>query len=205
MVTADVTADHTFDLTGGRLCLDFANTVGWRGSSAPQEHLGSYADLVAWAEQAHVVAPRAARALLKRAAAQPAEAREALATAIRLREALYRVFAAATAGRTPLAADLAVLNAAVTAAFERPHLVASKTGFTLAFGSDTDDLGAPLTPVVRSAVDLLTSPDLVRVRTCAAAACAWLFLDTTRNRGRRWCDMKTCGNREKVRRFRGTA
>ena len=53
-----------------------------------------------------------------------------------------------------------------------------------------------------SAVDLLTSPDVERVRTCAAAACAWLFLDTTKNRARCWCDMKTCGNREKVRRFR---
>jgi predicted RNA-binding Zn ribbon-like protein len=29
-------------------------------------------------------------------------------------------------------------------------------------------------------------------------------MDTTRNRTRRWCDMKACGNRNKVRRFRGT-
>jgi predicted RNA-binding Zn ribbon-like protein len=40
------------------------------------------------------------------------------------------------------------------------------------------------------------------VRLCADASCAWLFLDTTRNRTRRWCDMKECGNRNKVRRFR---
>src|SRR6185503_514632 len=206
MVTDDVTArsaDYEFDLSGGRLCLDFANTIGWRGRDEPNEHLGSYGDFVAWAEQAGAVAPREARALLRRAAAKPADAREALAGAIELREALYRVFAAIAAGRSPRAPDLAILNAAVPAAFERSRLVASKNGFTLDAQRDGADLASPLTPVVRSAIDLLTSPDLDRVRTCAAAACAWLFLDTTKNRARRWCDMKTCGNREKVRRFRG--
>jgi predicted RNA-binding Zn ribbon-like protein len=49
---------------------------------------------------------------------------------------------------------------------------------------------------------LLTSDALARVRLCADTSCAWLFLDTTRNRTRRWCDMKECGNRNKVRRFR---
>jgi predicted RNA-binding Zn ribbon-like protein len=208
MVTAGEvarTADYTFDLSGGRLCLDFANTIGWRGSDAPADHLGSYGDLVAWAEQAGAVAPRQARALLRRAAARPAEARQALAGAIELREALYRVFAAIGAGRSPRPPDLAIVNAAVPAAFERSRLVASKAGFALAAGVSEDDLAAPLTAVVRSAIDLITSPDVERVRTCAAAACAWLFLDTTKNRARRWCDMKTCGNREKVRRFRSTA
>jgi predicted RNA-binding Zn ribbon-like protein len=29
-----------------------------------------------------------------------------------------------------------------------------------------------------------------------------MFLDTSRNRSRHWCDMKDCGNRAKVSRFR---
>ena len=208
MVTADVTArtaDYTFDLTGGRLCLDFANTIGWRGREQPDEHLGSYGDFIAGASQTRAVAPRTSRALLRRAAARPAEARDALARAVELREALYRLFAAAAERRAPRPADLAIVNAAVPAALERSQLVASKEGFALAAGAADDDLGSPLTAVVRSAIDLLTSPDLERVRVCAAEACAWLFLDTTKNRARRWCDMKTCGNREKARRFRGSA
>ena len=32
--------------------------------------------------------------------------------------------------------------------------------------------------------------------------CGWLFLDTSRNQSRRWCSMKSCGNRAKVRRHR---
>jgi predicted RNA-binding Zn ribbon-like protein len=39
------------------------------------------------------------------------------------------------------------------------------------------------------------------VRACGADTCRWLFLDTSRNHTRRWCDMKVCGNRMKARRF----
>jgi predicted RNA-binding Zn ribbon-like protein len=203
MVTSPAarTADYTFDLSGGRLCLDFTNTVGDRGAE-PVEHLGLYGDFVAWAEQAGATTARAARGLRRAAAARPALARQVLADAIRLREAIYRVFAAVASGRAPRPPDLAIVNAAVPAAFEHSRLVPSPGGFTLAADVSADDLAAPLTPVVRSAVDLLTSPEVERVRTCAAATCAWLFLDTTKNRARRWCDMKVCGNREKVRRFR---
>jgi predicted RNA-binding Zn ribbon-like protein len=58
-----------------------------------------------------------------------------------------------------------------------------------------------LWPVVRSAADLLTSERVVRVRECAAEDCAWLFVDTSRGPRRKWCDMSTCGNRAKARRY----
>ena len=54
--------------------------------------------------------------------------------------------------------------------------------------------------VARSAAELLTSRNLTFVRECASYDCGWLFMDTTKNRSRRWCDMRTCGNRAKSRR-----
>ena len=48
--------------------------------------------------------------------------------------------------------------------------------------------------------NLLMSRELEHLRMCAAPDCAWLFLDNTKNQRRRWCDMKTCGNRVKARR-----
>src|SRR5262249_8806781 len=36
---------------GGRVCLDFANTVGWRTSEAPLERLPDYAALLGWSER----------------------------------------------------------------------------------------------------------------------------------------------------------
>ena len=121
------------------------------------------------------------------------------------RESLYRVVAAAADGRRAPAADLAVLNVEVAAACARAQLVPS--GGTLALRYDSD-AGGSLTrpivaPVVRAAIDLLTGDEVRRVRRCADASCAWLFLDTTRSGTRRWCDMAACGNRNKVQRSRG--
>jgi predicted RNA-binding Zn ribbon-like protein len=38
-----------------------------------------------------------------------------------------------------------------------------------------------------------------RVRHCGADNCALIFLDSSRPNARRWCSMKRCGNRTKVR------
>jgi predicted RNA-binding Zn ribbon-like protein len=68
-----------------------------------------------------------------------------------------------------------------------------------------DDGAAPdcmLWPIVRSAAELLVTGDLSGVRVCGGARCGWLFVDTSKNRSRRWCDMQDCGNVAKVRRFR---
>ena len=57
-----------------------------------------------------------------------------------------------------------------------------------------------LWPIIRSAAELLTSDKLDRVCECPGENCGWLFIDMSRNRSRRWCDMKDCGNRAKARR-----
>ena len=62
-----------------------------------------------------------------------------------------------------------------------------------------------LWPIIRSSADLLVSDELELVKICDNDECRWLFLDTSRNHRRRWCDMKVCGNRAKVRRFRARA
>src|SRR5207247_11269069 len=92
---------YTFDLSGGRLCLDLANTVSDRGSDHPVDHLRTYGDVIAWALQAGAVKPAVARALLDQAAARPAAAQRALATAIDAREMLYRRLAAVAADKRP--------------------------------------------------------------------------------------------------------
>jgi predicted RNA-binding Zn ribbon-like protein len=195
-------APHIFDLSGGALCLDFANTVSNRGSDTAIDRLAAYGDFLAWCEQSGAAAPAQIRELSKLAAAHPSAARDALARAIEFREALYRLFASAAAQRRPRPADLAVLNDHIPIAYKRSRVASVGDGYVLKVEAAPDDLLSPLAPVIKSAVDLLTSPTVDRVRTCAADTCEWLFLDTTKNRTRRWCDMKVCGNREKVRRFR---
>ncbi|MGH2450272.1 MAG: CGNR zinc finger domain-containing protein, partial [Candidatus Limnocylindria bacterium] len=62
-------------------------------------------------------------------------------------------------------------------------------------------LERPLWPLARAAAELLASDRRADVRECAAGDCQWLFVDESRNRSRRWCSMKSCGNRAKVRRY----
>ena len=82
----------------------------------------------------------------------------------------------------------------------RDALSARDGGFAWAAGAPGTPLRRPLWPVLWSAADLLTSDRLARVRSCGDPRCGWLFLDTSRNRSRRWCDMADCGNRAKARR-----
>ncbi len=81
-------------LVGGRLCLDFANTVGSHAGQHPNEHLRSYHDLVAWSRHAEILTDAEERRLLEAAEGRPGEAGVVLERAVVLREAIYRLLSA---------------------------------------------------------------------------------------------------------------
>ncbi|HEX6421804.1 MAG TPA: ABATE domain-containing protein [Acidimicrobiales bacterium] len=192
----------TLELVGNALCLDFANTLNVRPE--PQhDYLATAGDLVDWAEHAGAVDTPVAAGLRAHAEASAAVVR----AAHRLREAVHATFSAVAAGRAPDDGDLAPLLAAYADAVARATLRRSGDTFALAWlpgtgeGEGTGDagLGALLHPVAASAVDLLRSPLVTRVKECPG--CGWLFVDLSRNRARRWCSMQTCGSRDKMRRL----
>lgn len=189
-----------FDLSAGSLCLDFANALDGRGSERPRERLGSYARLVDWGRQTDLLDPGTARDLERQAAAHPRQARAILARGRALRETLFRIFSAQAAGREPEAADLEGLNRFLGRALTHLEVRTGAEGPGWGWAGGKDDLDRMLWPVAWSAARLLTSEERGRVRECASATCRWLFLDRSRNRSRRWCDMKVCGNRVKARR-----
>ncbi len=193
--------DYVFDFCGGQLAIDFTNTVGSRDAD-PLEHLLTFGDLVGWAEARGVITRAEGSALRKDAAASPEKARRAVRDARELREALYNVFRAVAEERRPRPADLERVNRAVAATYGGAALTAAAgKRFTLETGAG-DGLERVMSTVVRSAVELLTSDQVLQIGRCADETCGWVFLDTTRSHTRRWCDMKSCGNRNKVRRFR---
>lgn len=180
-----------FDFSGGALCLDFANTLADRPVGR-SERLAGWPDLIAWGAEAGLVSRRKA----PRAAAARAFSR-----AIALRESLYRVFAAVAADRVPPRADLERLNEVLAAAMRHAHLSPHGRAFTWSWTGDEPPVDRILWPVARSAAELLVSPARADVRECASETCGWLFIDRSPTRRRRWCSMRTCGNREKARRF----
>jgi predicted RNA-binding Zn ribbon-like protein len=190
----------TLSLLGGRHSLDFANTADWHASDHPIEMLTSYPELVAWSVHAGILTEHQSQRILGAAARRPVDATEVLNRAIALREAIYRIFSAITHGHEPQVADLAVLNAELSRILAQSRIVSSSSGFTWDWAGGDDALDRMLWPVVHDAADLLTSEGLERVGQCADGRCGWLFLDTSRNRSRRWCSMEDCGNRAKARR-----
>lgn len=187
---------------GGRLCLDFANTVDWHASDRPEELLTSYGEFIAWSQRAGILTGEQAQSLLQQAAERPDEAEAAFKQAIALREAIYGIFAALAHGRSPQESDLSALNAALSEALVHARIALTEAGFDWQWAGDEDALDRPLWPIARSAADLLTSDEVQRVGQCADdRGCGWLFLDTSRNHSRRWCSIKDCGNRAKARRY----
>jgi predicted RNA-binding Zn ribbon-like protein len=190
----------SLQLLGGDLCLDFANTVGDHKSDEPSEHLASYADLVAWSQHASALTNRAAQQMLDDGAQRPAAANNVFQRALVLREAIYRIFTAIAEGKSPKPADLDLVNGALANGLVHSRIISTKAGFRWDW-TDENPLDRMMWLIARSAADLLTSGNLARVRQCGDDKCGWLFLDTTKNRSRRWCDMNDCGNRAKARRY----
>jgi predicted RNA-binding Zn ribbon-like protein len=194
-------ADHEFELAGGALALDFANTVGGTHVSPTHDHLRDYADITRFAVLAGGLQPGVAKRLVQRAERDPRRAAAVYELGIALREAIWGVFSALASGDAPREADLALIGDAAAAGAARSRLVYDRDGVGWSLPADSEELERPLWEIARSAADLLTSGDHDRIKECASTTCEWVFLDRSRNRSRRWCDMTDCGNRAKARRF----
>ncbi|WXG43052.1 MAG: ABATE domain-containing protein [Promethearchaeati archaeon SRVP18_Atabeyarchaeia-1] len=187
-------------LIGGWLCLDFTNTVSWRGTDHSHESLNSYSELISWSQHAGILRDDEAQELLQSARLRPTEATAVLKRATALREVIYHVFSAIVDGNPPHAEDLATLNTELSEAMAHSQIRPESGGFAWILDTKANELGRVLWSIARSAADLLTSKEINRIRRCSSKDCGWLFLDMSRNRTRRWCDMKDCGNRAKARR-----
>jgi len=190
-----------YDFSSGDLSLDFANTMDWHGSPNPVEKLNSFADLVTWGEQAGLLTPEHSRALHQQATDHPMESDHSLSSAIRLRDAIYRIFSHRYAARPVPAADLSILNSVIRQAMSHLQLKPAGNEFHWEWASEMDGVNLILWPVARLAAGLLTSDQVRLVRECEDdRGCGYLFIDQTRNHSRRWCSMDSCGNRAKARR-----
>jgi predicted RNA-binding Zn ribbon-like protein len=182
---------ETIQLWGGALCLDFVNSVDYDARDRPLaalDALAAPADLARWARRLGVTH---GRRLLR---VDDAE----LAAALALRESLYAALAAIARGEHPPASALAHIAREHAEAAGAARLVARDGAFVPEW--PTADPRRVRFAVVTDAVVLLADAGrLGRLRRCPGRDCGWLFLDTSGRR--RWCDMRACGSREKMRRM----
>ena len=186
----------------GWLCVDFANTVDWHASNSPAESLNEYADLIKWSVDRGITSGDAKDVLLRRSEEKPIEAQAVLEKAREIRENIYRILSDTAHGHPIKITDLKGFNKALASMLSHSRLAPYERGLRWEWDSHSDKLDSIIWPVVRSAVDLMTSESIERLgQCCDEKGCGWLFWDSSRNRSRRWCDMSDCGNRAKVRRF----
>jgi predicted RNA-binding Zn ribbon-like protein len=196
------------NLVGGSLCLDFVNSVGARGISTSgevtirDEKLRDHLDLLAWARHAGALTDNESKRLEREYLGGVNEVTAIFRRAIHLRESLYRIFTAIALKKSAEPSHLRVLNEELRLARAAEHLVARTDNFAWQWNARDPSLDRVVWSVTQSAADLLTQGDLTRVRQCEGDDCGWIFEDTSRNRSRRWCEMRDCGNIAKVRRFR---
>lgn len=172
----------------GDLALDLANTISGRGTRREIDYIAGADDIVAWARKGGLVDP---------SYVVSAASREALVTDVHgLRAAITAAGAAVAAGSVPKDESLTTIRDIAARSLASASL--SGVPATIEFAAHDKILG----PLAWAALDLLRGSELDRLKQCPPDDCHWLFLDRTKNRSRRWCDMATCGNREKARRLR---
>jgi predicted RNA-binding Zn ribbon-like protein len=131
------------------------------------------------------------------APAHPSEHRRAIV----LREALRSLMLTNNGGAGDGGAAEELERAAARGSL-RAHFRADGGAHLSADGAGFDaTLGRLLIPVF----DSMRDGSWERVKACRAGDCQWAFYDRSRNRSGVWCNMAVCGNRTKVRAFRGRA
>jgi predicted RNA-binding Zn ribbon-like protein len=189
-----------FQLVAGHPALDLVNTLDWRfRESGPEDLLPSFGEMLRFAEESALLTPRQTKRL--RQATSDRTASQALRSVLDLREATAEIFYALVDDRTPSQDAIKRLDRYLRETQAKRILHWTHSGIELTWPDEADPQ-LPLWLLTQLAADLLTSEAAHSIHACAATTCRWLFLDTSKNHSRRWCDMKICGNRMKARRFK---
>lgn len=189
----------SLDLVGCELALDFTNTSSGRGFRSHQEHLRDFDTIMEWVEHARVMAPSDCTYVRTTVAKRPKLGRAVFEQVLKIRELIWTI-GTALAEQRPVSEKLrASLTAAHAQNLRFAEMKMRDGAYIWTWDPRKDVQGAILGPITLSALTLLMEKELSRTRRCAGMECGWLFFDTTKNSRRRWCDMRVCGNRAKVR------
>lgn len=186
--------EHTLRFVGGRLALDFVNSI-------PTNAKLSWDQLVAFLEAARIVTPERAAELLalNRSDSQAAESllrkTQQLANALRLAlDALLHRQKVQREWIEPINEFLRITEG-------HDELVQMDQDWEIQFVASESGLEWLLAAAARSAAEIIAEGPRARLRLCANPRCGLFFYDTSRTHRRRWCSMTVCGNRHKVASF----
>ncbi len=176
-------------LDGGRLCVDFANTIHDRAALVAEDYLATPERYVDWALRTGAIG---AEETVRPPASEDARV-QLMADIGALRDAVYRLLKARAEGVTLPADALRTANAWLLKA-RRDQALADDGQLVLR--AAPGDVSLPLKRIALDLVDTFEKARAgdFRLGCCANhSSCGWLFADTSKNGRRRWCAMETCG------------
>ena len=184
-----IASTRDFQFISGSLALDFVNTVGNRLGEA-RDYFSTPRDVFRWVALPGCL-PHLGHINIRRSDM----------TGIRnRREYLYEMFLP-FARRTKREGPhlLAKLNHDIAQLWSKKTLRHEGGRIQWVFeGSGAEQIAHA---IVSDAADLLCSGRCELIRQCQGGSCGWLYLDRSREKNRRWCSMRDCGNRAKAHRF----
>jgi predicted RNA-binding Zn ribbon-like protein len=192
---------ENLQLDGGCPVFDFTNTINNRNSPQQQQYdyLGDYEQLLLWNVKAGILTAERIKLLSRYASEHRAEGELAFLKAKHAREILYQLFSSIGKQQPVAPAIQNSFNEILSACFGKLRLDITATGPDVNFEGQNVSLDEPVCLIMKSAYDILTNEDFARLKECPS--CGWLFIDRTKNAGRRWCDMRVCGSRDKAKRY----
>ena len=117
-----------------------------------------------------------------------------------LREAIHAAAtAAATQAALPAAAVQVINDRSAQGRAAAVLTPAGERRWRLSTASGVEDA---LSVIAADAISIIAGERDGKLALCASPSCQAAFFDTSQSRTRRWCDMNTCGNRQKKARFR---
>ncbi len=190
---------NKISLMGGVLCFDFINTVHDRVNLPSYDYLPDYQAFIYWNKRLKVVPVNKIKRLESFSMRNSGLAGKTLSEIKKRREILYKFFSSVASGYRIDSNLLIKFNAILSASFKHIQFVYSKGTLTVSWDNRKVNLYEPFWVIIKSAFDVISSENFQRIKECRE--CGWIFLDTTKNNNRRWCNMLTCGAKNKARTY----
>jgi predicted RNA-binding Zn ribbon-like protein len=172
-----------FSFVAARPVLDFVATVSERGTTH-HDQLSRPQDLAEWVAESGLTD-------------DPVSVTDQeLTAAVAVREALFGLVTSLIDRAECRPEHRELVN--LTAARSRPVLRLDDSGRV----SRSGGLDAVLALLATDCLDLFDGPDRLALHWCAADRCTRPFLDRSRGGRRRWCEMRSCGDRMKAAAYR---
>ena len=190
----------TFDFGGGHVVLDFNNTVAWASRGSRNDRVGSPSMLILWAAEAKLISHTESVRLRRRLRTKYQIATGELTKAHRLRQVLHEMLIAAGQRRQPTSDFLAEFTQHLRKAVKSTN-PEWREGCLQWLPNPAKSLISIVDHIAWRAGEFFASADFDRLRSCANPACGWFFIDRSKNKSRRWCMMRECGDRAKSKRY----